>query len=339
MTNKGKIWIRLVCLMTVISVVVTTVALALIPPGHNSLEVRPCDNADWQADFATASPTIEVIKVATATQKAGYEAFDYDFDAAGFVGVSVPDNPSEEDWQVAANQLSGMVTEQTPRETVTGLTAANLDDGMYLILVHGMGNSLAYGSGLGASLYVDTPEWRYGFTPALVVLPGQPVDGSTTWQRDVSVTMKPTRSRRQGSIRIDKTVLGAAEDEATFVFDIIGRDRNDAIVWHESRSLTTPPGTAEGLSASLIVDGIPTGLSISVTEAYPGAGYTLMDAIVPEDSVTSAESQPTFVFTNMRTSEKIVGGSISNKFVYDEDGTRDWTWHASPSDKAEEGQS
>lgn len=323
-------WGLAACLAVLASVVVATVALALIPDGRNSLEVLPCDNADWRDDVAGIPLVADVVRVADATQKDGQEAYDYDFASAGFDGLSIPGEIDEESWQGLADAAAAAVTADTPRVPVDRMSAQDLDDGLYLVLVHGEGIPLAYGSGMSSSLYGDSMGWRYRFAPTLVALPGRPVEGDE-WLRHVTVTMKPTRDAREGSIRIDKEIRGFDGQAATFVFDVVGRDADGRVMWRDSRSIAVPAGEPGDAFASLVVDGIPAGLSVSVTESYPGAGYSLSDARVPDVAVTSAEVQPVFAFVNEKSDEGVIGGGISNKFVYDEDGTQDWAWHASPS--------
>lgn len=318
--------------MAIAVTAISTVARADMQGGGNSLTIRFCENDEWGEDFSQATDvTVDLVKVATARMHATDAGYDYDFAEAGFPGVDFPATPEDEDWERATESVARLVTADTPKMTVTGTNSVpSLEDGVYLVLVHDRSHPVAYGEDVASSLLVETERWSYSFAPALVALPSRAVTDDGTlgdWQKDVTATMKPTRNAGMGSIRIDKTVEGFDGRATTLVYEIVG-EANGEIAYRETRSLSIPAGAAGEAHASVVINDVPTGLTVSVREAYPGAGYELAGMTAPDNPVTARDYQPAFSFRNKPDGTGTSGGGITNRFVYDEDGNRDWTWHA-----------
>lgn len=331
--NRGKplLAIPLVGLLLTATAILATAAKGAEPTGENSLTIGFCDNETWQADFATAHPVAELMKVATATPHDDDDAYDYDFGAMGFEGIDLPSEPDQDDWTKTATQVASLVDGATERVTLRDSNRADgLDDGLYLLLVHDDAHPLAYGPGIGDSLIADTAGWSYSFPPVIIALPSRDIeDGAfTDWTHDVTATLKPTRSPGMGSIRIEKTIRGFDGNETILVFHVIGRDSDGNIRYDEHRPMEVQAGGSDEAHASIVIGDVPTSLLVSVTEEYPGAGYRLVDSTAPEDPTTGRGTPPVFSFVNEKTDGSKTGGGIANRFVYDEDGKHDWTWHA-----------
>lgn len=336
-TKKNRLLLLAVTGLIVAVTAIASIATAAPQDGGNSLTIRFCENDEWGEDFSqTTGVTVDLVKVATARPHDGDNGYDYDFAEAGFPGTSLPDLPDEGDWDAAGEAVSKLVSEGTPKVTITDTNEfRDLDDGIYLVLVHDGNHPVAYGNGIADSLLVETERWTYSFAPSLVALPSRAVtDGAFgEWQKDVTATMKPTRATGVGSVRIDKTIEGFDGRPVILAYEIVGRTTDGEVAYRETRSLSVPAGTPGEEHASIVINDVPTGLTIAVDEAYPGADYSLVDTMVPDDPVTARDRQPTFSFRNRHAGTGTTGGGITNRFVYDEDGNKDWTWHADESGK------
>lgn len=329
--RKGALAALVTIGLAVAMTLMVTMARAAVTAGNNSLTISFCGNNSWQDDFATAQPVAELFKVAEAIPRDGEAAYDYDFEAMGFEGVTIGAEPNDDDWTEVASKVSTLLTEDMNHVTLRGTnTTEGLDDGLYMLLVHDDSHPVAYGNGIASSLIVDTAGWSYSFAPVIVGMPSRDlVDGAfTDWTHDVEATLKPTRAPGIGSIRIEKTVRRFDGKEATLVFHIVGTDRDGNVRYDERRSLVVSAGDSSEAHASVVIGDIPTDLTVSVTEEYAGAGYTLVDSASPDNPITVRGTQPSFSFVNEKTDTSETGGGVTNRFVYDEEGDQDWNWHA-----------
>ena len=213
LTNRGAILVFVASLVAVMAfggvVRVATAEDGRSPSsmGRNSITVVPCDNDDWRADFDGTDARVTVVKVAEAVPLKGHDAYEYDFAAMGFDGISVPAQPTDEDWAAVASAVARNLTGSEESYELSGevLTVGGLTDGMYLLLPHGGDRELAYGDSIASSLSIETDEWAYSYAPSLVALPYRIASeqAPTAWETSVTVTMKPTREERGGTLPPD----------------------------------------------------------------------------------------------------------------------------------------
>lgn len=198
-------------------------------------------------------------------------------------------------------------------------------------------------AGLEIGLYLVVPETvnsaynEYEFSPMLISLPSNDFykNGSDSWIYNVQVDLKAEKADRYGDLEINKTldVYNTTVGGATFVFQVeaIKTDvdtEETKVVYSNVVSLTFKgPGTE-----SILIQDLPAGAVVTVTEIYSGAGYTLTSegtqsvTIVAkeENSEVTADAEPVEVSFSNTYDEGMNGGSgVVNSFSY-VDGQ--WTW-------------
>lgn len=187
--------------------------------------------------------------------------------------------------------------------------------------------------GLECGLYLvyaeETPtdNYVYHFTPYLVSLPTSDYTiengGTDTWTYDVVMGLKPQQSTRYGDLVIEKTLstVNTSMGGASCVFQVEAV-KEDKIVYSNVVSLSfKEPGTKR-----IVIDEIPMGASVTVTEIYAGAGYTLTSAPSVDVTVVTPETEgypATAEFTNDYEYPGY-GTSVVNHFEHIGEG---WEWN------------
>lgn len=175
----------------------------------------------------------------------------------------------------------------------------------------------------------------YTFAPSLISVPtkeefegvlstGNPGE----WIYDASVYLKPEEIP-YGALRIIKNLpIYEDSDEAIFVFDVeaVLNGRN---VYSDVVSINfTEPG-----SQSVVIEKLPVGAQVTVTEIYSGAGYVSDPENPPVWTVPGPGEVPgiitpsdivTIEFTNRYDENRRGGHGITNQFYYDFDGPGGW---------------
>ena len=212
------------------------------------------------------------------------------------------------------------------------------------VLKNGAGNV----SGLGIGLYLILPETvnsaynKYEFSPVVISLPSNNYydNGNDTWIYDVEVDLKAEKSDRYGDLKINKTVdeYNATVGGATFVFQVeatktdVDTDETKTVYSNVVSLTFNGPGTE-----SVLIQDLPAGAVVTVTEIYSGAGYKLSSArtqtvtIVAKEeneveqlSETTVQGSPVEVSFLNTYDEGMNGGSgVVNSFSYAEG---EWTW-------------
>ncbi len=85
-------------------------------------------------------------------------------------------------------------------------------------------------------------------------------------------------------------------------------------------------------SKTLTIDQIPAGLSVTVTEVYSGASYTVSGSgeetvLIVSDAAAGADAaqEASVVFTNRYNGGNRGGYGVTNRF--ESDGNGGWTWN------------
>ncbi len=181
-------------------------------------------------------------------------------------------------------------------------------------------------TGLPLGLYllatdpVTAGEHSYTFAPSLVPVPQW--DGSgEDWVYSLSVVLKPEQGPLYGSLKILKTLdtFNASLGNATFVFQIEGRDQEGNIVYSNVAATTH---TGAGIQ-EVVVENIPAGTVVTVTEVYSGASYTLTSQ-ASQTAVIKGGEQAETAFSNTYTNELVPGCGAVNQFEYNENSG--WQW-------------
>lgn len=206
-------------------------------------------------------------------------------------------------------------------------------------------------TGLGVGLYlVDVQTtvsdyYEYTFTPYLISLPNNyysETNQDDTWVYELTgskaIGLKPEKSDRYGDLVIQKTldVYNATNPNATFVFQVEASKTDvdtgeTKVVYSDVVSMAfTEVGTKE-----ILIEKIPAGADVTVTEVYSGASYVVksddMDtAVIKADAKYDKEASEEATveaevveFSNTHNGIPHGGSGVINNFKF-EDGT--WNW-------------
>lgn len=201
------------------------------------------------------------------------------------------------------------------------------------------GNPAVIGS-LGVGMYLIVPQEtfnsdstrKYVFTPYLTALPSsdytQTGAGSDDWQYDRTIYLKGEAQPQFGKLTINKTLqnYNATLGLTTSVFEIVGKDAQDNVVYTNVASVTHD-GAGE---QSVTLENIPAGITVTVTEVYAGASYEIdgenvkTAKIVSDEAVGTGNAEASVAFTNKLNGGHDSGYGLMNEFKAGEDG--DWEW-------------
>lgn len=233
---------------------------------------------------------------------------------------------SEEDKTEESEEPPGEETGEDPKAPVV---EAPVETGFTVRLADGPDTLEGLGCGLYLVYAEETPteDHVYHFTPYLVSLPTSDYTiengGTDTWTYDVVMGLKPQQSTRYGDLVIEKTLstVNTSMGGASCVFQVEAV-KEDKIVYSNVVSLSfKEPGTKR-----IVIDEIPMGASVTVTEIYAGAGYTLTSAPSVDVTVVTPETEgypATAEFTNDYEYPGY-GTSVVNHFEHIGEG---WEWN------------
>ena len=328
------------------------------PAGNtNTLTVAAVDDeSEIAADVATCKVTVDVYRIATASPNPNYQAFDYaPLKDGPFRGLSIPTDPTAQDWQDLADQAAAIVLPEgasafgvTPDASgAAGTAMSGLGDGLYLVLAHGQGVT----DGLTA-INGDYTK-KYTFQPTVVALPSTAsgtTDDPSGWTTDVAISLKPEEEPLYGDIRILKTLTAFAGTEpVTFTFHIKSTDDSPyeyenyvAITFNKGGSDNTTASTGT-IDADRIDEKIPAGTLVTVEESYDGANYQLVEGdssvkkIVSDEAIEAGAeidgviaAMPEAAFVNEPSDEVTKGYGVENEFklskIGEDDDAWDWVW-------------
>ncbi len=242
-----------------------------------------------------------------------------------------PEEVTADDWRVLAEQAeklrsvsmteaSGTTTIQAQEGSKTATGAiTDLKPGLYLVAAD--------------AAYNTDYTLEYQFTPYLTALPSSQYTlegaGSDEWMYDITIGLKPDAVPQYGKLNITKILknFNATLGRTTFVFHIVGVDAYGVTQYEEVESMTF----TEAGSNTITLDHIPAGLTVTVTEVYSGASYTIEGK--KEDTVlvwsgaavsAGAAEEATVTFTNRYDGGNRGGYGVTNHFA--SDGKGGWSW-------------
>lgn len=209
--------------------------------------------------------------------------------------------------------------------------ASSLNAGLYLVLVH-TDDSVDYfieNDGVFSTV-ANTGTHEFMFLPELVSVPGRSdgVSNNTAnrvpWQYDVTATLKPEWRSLYGSLEIVKSIdVYEMDKPATFVFQVEGTD-DYGNVYSNTASIVF-----DGISSPrVVIDKIPAGMTVVITEVYSGASYSLASSAEQTQTIVVDETV-SVDFSNAYNGSGNSGGSITNSFFFnsgDEDSQGNWDW-------------
>lgn len=301
-----------VALIAVIAKLPSTFAANAIDTDRScSLTVNVADSGSYADDLANAAIDVKLYKVADVAKTGAFTSTE------NFSSLKIEDVKSgEENWEQTAKDAVKIVDDKkiTPDGELT-VTAGT-----------GTKDSLSCGLYLVEAGKADTDRYSYNFNPYIISLPDNlyyqskdPEDDA--WIYDVTSGLKPEQESRYGSLKIRKTLqeFNASLKEATFVFQVEGTDDEGNVVYSNVASTTfDAAGTKEA-----VLDKIPAGAHLTVTEVYSGASYKLTSAESQETTIVADQTMEVD-FSNTYDDKIVPGYGVTNHFEYDEN--NGWNW-------------
>lgn len=289
-------------------------------------------NKEYLEDLKEMSIPVSVYRVANVDETG--RKFTGEGKFAGMDFSKVGPDTTAADWESLAEQAKALAENQMtetedPEEDggdVTELklgtvpvTVDELKPGLYLVLPE--------------TSYNQEHSREYSFAPSLAALPSSDYTlegtGSDEWNYNITMGLKLSVEPLLGKLNITKNLknYNATLGKATFVFQIVGKNENGAIKYEEVESLTfSEPG-----SQTITLEGIPAGLTVTVTEIYSGASYQVegsneaVDVIVSDQEVSLGNrTEASVEFTNSYDGGNRGGYGVTNHFESEGDGG--WTW-------------
>lgn len=291
---------------------------------------------------------VNLYKVADITVSGNYIAKDYIKDAVIEVNKDETDVfPDETDkkfgtlvgkvnggttaaqWEKLAEAAKSVVTNENKKAsgtTVNGsVQISKLPTGLYLVDAETL----------------NTDNYQYTFKPYLISLPNnyyKEGDSSSNdeWiYKNIAIGLKPEKNHRLGDLKINKALdeYNATLAGATFIFQVeatkldvdAAAGDDPEVVYSNVVSLTfNGPGTE-----SILIEDIPAGADVTVTEIYTGASYQLKTGVTnPQTKKITADNTVEVTFENTNNDGLNGGNSIVNAFSYGKDG---WICSSMPS--------
>lgn len=343
---------RLICLL--LAVVLAAGLIISLGPGRKALAVdfkQPCSltvksgGEELSEDLKKADIIVDIYEVARAVDADnGQDTYRYEFlDGYKELEESMSQELNQEVWKRMAQTAAGYALEKGV-PAAAGRISENelfkdLECGLYLIIARGAGidNYKTTVKGQDGSENIATvahsASYEYIFLPELISLPSKQDEngnhttaGNGEWEYDIDVTLKPGRNPRAGSLEIVKNLATYnVNDPAVFVFQIEAEKGGKNVYSDVVTMIFTEAGQKK-----VVLDKIPAGATVKVTEIYSGASYEVTSAA--EQTVTvSATAVVSVEFDNDHSTTNHGGGGVNNHFTYDsEDG---WQLEQQPANR------
>ena len=261
------------------------------------------------------------------------------------------DSGSAPDWQALAQQAltiavggEGTVVNAPSGADYTGLpldTANKIDKkGLYLLVARETLENRTVVKSVSAvdgenhyedsqyAVCITAGENVYTILPQIVCVPTKiSADGSIavstveagTWVYDQQIVLKMSVEPALGAIKIDKTLTGHTGDEEVVCVFQVDAYYDNKLYSSEVYSVTF---NGDG-SKPLLIEGLPIGATVHVTEVYSGANYKSSVPAPGYLEATVSGGEPVSVaFTNTRDNDR-TGGGVTNHFTYD---AGKWNW-------------
>ena len=263
--------------------------------------------------------------------------------AQAFAGIVLDSHPGHPEIPVTRSELA--VAENTT------ITVENLEAGLYLLIIRGAGlttkdddpetgyvvrtEQATGGEGTETqtqTVYatrVATDDYEYLYRPQLLTVPTKVSEENVqqyntaygNWVNSLTIYAKPTRVANNGDLKIIKNVNNPGPDPVDFVFEVTWKDKSN----NDVTKVVTLSFQGETRKEYTLVNTVPIGTEVTVTEVHSGIGYTAVTGpqtvIIQAPAVAPAGSEPAAVpnvveFSNDHTGPG-GGHGILNRFTAD----------------------
>lgn len=301
-----------------------------------TLTIKPA--SDIAEDISGAGVVVDLYYIASAKAVDGFDTYDLEAEADfASVDIALSVDKTEADWVAAAQEAAAVALAEGSsiapvvegadlNTTITGLKA-----GLYLVVPHGdldpYVETIQNEDGSEVLVTIaNSATNKYSFTPNLIALPTKEGEEGVIntadegeWITDGEVTLKAGFEKREGSVEIVKSFTTFAkknDDPVTCVFYVKVYDENGEEQKDLAKTVSMVFETGE--EQVELIEGIPVGYTVTVTEEYSGANYTLVSendqsVVIAADEVLQVEFENEFDDTWHGS------GSITNTFTVDED--------------------
>lgn len=260
---------------------------------------------------------VKLYRVADAGADGSYTPLAEVFASLDFSSIS--SETTAEDWERLADQASELVKTSRPaaaaetviqkqpeQESASGLIS-DLSTGLYLVEAEP----------------VQSDEYQFTFQPYLAALPSHYYYSEAeddTWVYDIETALKPERQDRFGRLKIEKdlAVYNETMGEAHFVFQIEAEKDSQKVYSEVEQLVFRGPGTD-----ALVIDKIPAGAHVTVTEMNTGSAYKVVGSHVIGGIEIRADQESLAHFENTYDDHPNSGSGIVNHFQYTGDGKWD----------------
>lgn len=298
-------------------------------------------------DLSEANVVVDLYKVADAVPVSGYDTYTYEFaEGYGDLKEIFDRNPNNAEWGEMAQAAAEYALEKgapTAEAKPVNEKVGGLGCGLYLLIARGNDvedykTTVTTEDGEeNIATIANSKTHVYTFAPELISLPGRQAtdeDGNVSnttagngeWLYDMQATLKPQQGSRFGSLEIVKNLVTYNVDvPAVFVFQVEGTLDGENVYSNVVTLEFTEPGQKVAL-----IENIPVGAQVTVTEVYSGASYTVTSAEV-QNATIDAANVASVEFTNDHTTTTHGGGGVNNHFTYDTE--NGWQWEQRPANR------
>ncbi len=251
------------------------------------------------------------------TALAQYETLDFSL---------IDENATQKEW----NTLADVVKEEITKDEITADVTKKTENGEVFM------DELATGLYLIDVEQAVSDEYIYDFTPFLISLPNNYYFSTKedVWVYELigekAVSLKAKRTERLGDLEINKVLdtYNASIGGATFVFqieatktdvDLESTDLDKTKVVYSDVVSMTFDGTGQD---SIVIEDLPAGADVVVTEIYSGASYKITTEAEKHIKVV-AEEVTAVDFENIYDGRLNGGNGVVNSFLYDSE-NKEW---------------
>jgi hypothetical protein len=309
---------------------------------------QPCSvtvglgSTEYAADMRTAKVVLDFYQLASL-REAGEDGYDYELlapytglNVSGVQDAATAEALAQEAMRIAIRRGRPVITGASPEQRIDKKDDGTaLQGGLYLVLARGADQpeyvrEVTDDRGNTRLVTVAFSErYEYTLAPELVSLPVRSGDewiydldlelepGQTLY--DLSVSLKPERKPRTGSLEIVKTLRSYHPDEAAFFVFSVEAVFEGRRVYSDVHGLSF---TAAGQDV-IVIEDLPIGSEITVEEIYSGASYKLTSAARQTVTLEGLRGSVEFVNEYEETEKK--GNGIINHFEYDAETGWGWT--------------
>ena len=197
----------------------------------------------------------------------------------------------------------------------TTITVSGLEAGLYLLIIRGQELTEKDSSDHPEKVYVKktdqassdensaattlfttrvaTDDYEYLYRPQLLTVPTKVSEENVqqyntaygSWVNSLTIYAKPTREANNGDLKIIKNLSNPGPDPVNFVFEVTWKDKSN----NDVTKVVTMSFQGETRKEYTLVNTVPIGTAVTVTEVHSGIGYT---AVTGPQTVTIQATPP-----------------------------------------------